>query len=105
MLVSYGITDLGALLVSLLTTYFAVEQCWYLNIITLAGPSAVWNLEITVEAQLQVVSLMGDDLPGTLNIGWEVLGIVWRLDCSHISMDYPSTAWPETNICDCTVHD
>lgn len=73
----------------------------YLDIAALAGPSAVWNLEITVEVHLQVVSLVGNDLPGTLHIGWEVLGIVWRLDCPCFSMDHPSAAWPKTKTCAC----
>lgn len=72
----------------------AVAQWRYLDVAALARPSAVWNLEIRVEPHLQVVPLMSNNPPGTLHIGWEILGIVWRLDSSHVSMDHPSTAWP-----------
>ena len=72
----------------------SVVQGWYLDIAALAGPAAVRNLEVSVEAHLHVVPLVCDDLPGTLHIGREVLGIVRRLDGSTISVDHPSTAWP-----------
>lgn len=68
-------------------------KCLYLDIAALTGPAAVWNFKITSEAHLKVISVMGNYFPGTLHIGWEVLGIVWRLDCSCISMDHPSTSW------------
>ena len=56
---------------------FVLAQCSYLEIAALAAPTAVRNLEVTVEAHLQVAPLMGNDLPGTLHVGWEVLGVVW----------------------------
>lgn len=52
----------------------------YLDVAVEAGPTAVWNLEMTIVAHFQVVSFMGNYLPGTLNVGWEVLREVWRLD-------------------------
>lgn len=65
----------------------------YLDIAVQTDSAAVWNLEFMVEGHLQVVSLVRYDLPGTFHVGWEVLGIVWRLDRSHISMDGATTAW------------
>lgn len=77
--------------------YFHILQCGYLDIAALTGSTAFWNLEIIVVAYLQVVSLMGNYLPRTFYIGWEVLRIVWRLDCPYVCMDGASTAWQKAN--------
>lgn len=65
----------------------------YLDIAAETDPTAVWNLEFITEDHLQMISFMSYDLPGTFYIGWEVLGIVWRLDISHISMNGATTTW------------
>lgn len=65
----------------------------YLDVAVQTGSTAVWNLELFVEGHLQVVSLVCYDVPGAFHVGWEVLGIVWRLDGSLISMDGATTAW------------
>lgn len=66
--------------------------CRYLHVAATTRPGAVWDLKITAEAHLQMVSLVTNNVPETLHIGWEVLGIIWRFDCPCVSMDHPSTA-------------
>jgi len=39
-----------------------------------------------------MVSIMGDDGPGTFDIGWEILRIIGRFDGACISMDDSSTS-------------
>lgn len=65
----------------------------YLDVAVQTDATAVWNLELLIKAHLQVSSLMCYDLPGAFYIGWEVLGIIWRLDGSHISMNGTTTTW------------
>lgn len=65
----------------------------YLDVAVQTDSTAVWNLEFLVKAHLQVISLVCYDLPGAFYIGWEVLGIIWRLDGSHIGVNGTTTAW------------
>lgn len=65
----------------------------YLNVAVQTDSAAVWDLEFLIKAHLQVSSLMCYDLPGAFYIGWEILGIIWRLDGSHISMNGTTTTW------------
>lgn len=65
----------------------------YLDIAAETDAAVVWNLEFITEDHLQVISFMSYDLPGAFYIDWEVLGIVWRLDRSHISMNGATTSW------------
>lgn len=65
----------------------------HLDVAVETDAAAVWNLEVLIKAHLQVSSLVGYDLPGAFHIGWEVLGVIWRLDGSHISMNGATTTW------------
>lgn len=65
----------------------------YLDVAVQTDAAAVWDLEFLIKTHLQVSSLMCYDLPGAFYIGWKVLGIIWRLDGSHISMNGTTTTW------------
>lgn len=72
---------------------FLIKQSsCYLDITVLTLSTRVWDLEVTGKAHFQMVSIMGDDSPGTFSIGWEILRIIGRFDGACISMDGSSTS-------------
>ena len=65
----------------------------HLDVAVRACSVEVWDLEGAVEAQLQVVALIADEVPGTLRVGRERLGVVGRCYRTRVCMDHPSTTW------------
>ena len=73
-------------------------MCVHLDVAALTLPVGIRDLEVRVEVHLQVVTLVGDDGPGTLNVGREVLGVVGRLDDTSVSVYHSSTACRDTTV-------
>ena len=65
----------------------------YLNEAVLALSSGVRNLELAVEAHLQMVPFVGDDGPRALTVCWEVLWVVGGFDSASVRVNDPTTTY------------